>query len=90
MERLVQSKDNQKGGVKWAIDVEEGWTLYPVKTVDFDPDSKLAVHLGYHLEWMINVSTCALCCKGFAREDCFQLGTSRHKYHVTCLMCIAI
>jgi len=44
MERLVHSIENRKGAVNWAIEVEEGWTPYPVKTADLDLSLKVAVH----------------------------------------------
>ena len=90
MERLVHSRENRKGPVNWAVEVEEGWTPYPVKTANLDPSSKAAVHPGYPPEWMMDESTCALCCEGFGPEGCFQLGTCGHRYHVTCLTRLAI
>ena len=90
MERLVHNKDNRKGAVNWAIEVGEGWTPYPVKTASLDPNSKAVVHPGYPPEWMMDESTCALCCEGFGPEGCFQLGTCGHRYHVTCLTRCAV
>lgn len=53
-------------------------------------DLKVAVHRGYPLEWMMDESTCALCCAGFGPEGCFHLGMSGHIYHVTYLTRVAI
>lgn len=90
IERLVHKKENRRPLVNWAIEMLEGWTLFPIRSADLDPNLKIKVHPGYPPIWMTDESLCALCCKGFGPDRCFHLGTCGHMYHVPCLMHVAI